>query len=669
MSNDPAPVPQPEARKRRARGIGIAALVTVVALVALLAAIWDWNWFRAPISRMASARLHREVTLAGDLHVSPWGWQPSATLADVRIANPAWAPNGRLATFERITLRTRWLPLLWGRLDILELRLDRPDIKLLADGRGRKTWDFSDGRDQAPLKLPPIRNFSIHDGRIAFRDVARQLEFAGTLNASERLGGRERGFDLTGQGRINAAPFRVLIGGGPLVNIQRDKPYPFSVDVRAGQTTLTAEGSISRPFDFGGFELAGKAQGPDMAALFPLIGVAMPNTPPYALHGRLARQGAMWRVTSLGGRVGDSDLAGGLSVDTAGKRPFLRADLTSNSLDFDDLGALFGGAPAVGPGETASAEQVVMHRSLAAQHRIFPDSHLDVTRIRAMDADVSYAALSVRDAPVKLASLSVRLRLNEGLLRADPLRLDLSKGRVEGVVQLDARKATPVTSLDLKMSNARLEQLIPVQYGGVSPVTGPVAGRAWLSGAGDSLHKAFANADGEVMVVASNGEIRKGFAELLGVNVLKGLGLLLSKDQQTTPIRCAIVRFQARGGVMHTDNLLFDTGPVQVVGQGTVNLDTERVDLNLRGHDKKFRLLRLRAPITVTGPLTAPKPGVDLGSAVAQGGVALGIGALLTPLAALLPFVDAGLAKDANCSAVLVEARQQGVPALHARAR
>ena len=72
---------------------------------------------------------------------------------------------------------------------------------------------------------------------------------------------------------------------------------------------------------------------------------------------------------------------------------------------------------------------------------------------------------------------------------------------------------------------------------------------------------------------------------------------------------------------MHTDNLLLDTGPVQVVGQGTVNLDTERVDLNLRGHDKKFRLLRLRAPITVTGPLTAPKPGVDLGSAVAQGGL------------------------------------------------
>jgi hypothetical protein len=35
-----------------------------------------------------------------------------------------------------------------------------------------------------------------------------------------------------------------------------------------------------------------------------------------------------------------------------------------------------------------------------------------------------------------------------------------------------------------------------------------------------------------------------------------------------------------------------------------------------------------------------------------QGGLAAGLGALLAPLAAVLPFVDAGLAKDANCAAL-----------------
>ena len=71
---------------------------------------------------------------------------------------------------------------------------------------------------------------------------------------------------------------------------------------------------------------------------------------------------------------------------------------------------------------------------------------------------------------------------------------------------------------------------------------------------------------------------------------------------------------------------------------------------------------RVLVPVTAKGPLMAPKMGVDAGGAVAQGGVALGLGALLSPLAVLLPFVDPGLAKDANCSALLAQASQQGAP-------
>jgi hypothetical protein len=38
------------------------------------------------------------------------------------------------------------------------------------------------------------------------------------------------------------------------------------------------------------------------------------------------------------------------------------------------------------------------------------------------------------------------------------------------------------------------------------------------------------------------------------------------------------------------------------------------------------------------------------------------LGALLTPLAALLPFVDPGLAKDANCASLLAAGKAQGAP-------
>lgn len=634
-------------------------LAVLVIAVAILAAVWDWNWFRGPVARYASARMHREVTITGDLRVHPWSWQPSATVDGVHVANPKWAPGGpQMADIDRISVSIRLLPLLAGDLDLRLLRLDRPRVTLYRDLQGRATWDFSDGKKKdEPLRLPPIRNFIINDGQLKVTDAKRKLTFEGSVSAAEQLGAKNQGFELKGQGRLNAQPFTAAIEGGPLLNIDKAKPYPFDADIRAGETYITARGAVPKPFDLGQFYMNTTARGPDLADLYTLIGVALPNTPPYNLHGRLSREEHTWYIKGIGGRVGASDLAGELSVKTGGERPFLKADLKSNSLDFVDLGALFGGKPKhVAPGAPPPKEVV------AAVGRIFPDATLKVDRIRAMDADVTYKAASIRDAPIHLQSGSVRVKLDAGLLRAEPLTLQLPQGQVSGYVQLNARKATPVTNLDLRLSNARLEHVIPVQFGGRIPFSGTLVGRARLTGVGDSVHKAMASADGEVMVVIPNGEVREAVAELAGVDVIKGLGLLLTKNQRTTPIRCGVAHFNAKGGLMTADRLVIDTGPVLITGGGTVNLDTERLSLQAQGRPKEFRLLRLMLPIKLEGPILHPKPGVQAGKAIAQGGVAAALGAVLSPLVALLPFVDPGLAKDANCSALLSDAKSEGAP-------
>jgi uncharacterized protein involved in outer membrane biogenesis len=254
------------------------------------------------------------------------------------------------------------------------------------------------------------------------------------------------------------------------------------------------------------------------------------------------------------------------------------------------------------------------------------------------------------------------VRLDDGVLRADPLAFELPQGSLAGSIQLDARKATPVTSLDMRLANARLEHLVPVHSGGGQPFGGALVGRARLTGAGDSVHKAFGHANGELVVVVPGGEIRQTFAELLGVDVVKGLGLLLSKNQQTTPIRCGVAHFQAANGVFNADQIVLDTGPVLVTGAGSINMDTERMDLKVQGHPKHFQLVRLRAPVTATGPLSHPQIGLQAGGAIAQGGVAVALGVFLSPLAAILPFVDPGLAKDANCGALVAEGGQHGAP-------
>ncbi|HEY9219655.1 MAG TPA: AsmA family protein, partial [Phenylobacterium sp.] len=643
-----------------------ALLALLAAAIALFIYLWDWNYLRGPISRYATDKLGRPVAITGDLDVDIFTWNPSATVHGLTVGDPAWRAGGKGKTADvgAITGQIKLMPLLKGDVMIQRLELDKPQVNLFRDAQGRATWDFKKPGEQEkkePFRMPPVRSFVINDGVVNVRDEKRDFTFKGHINAREDMGGR-RGFELRGDGTMNRAPFRALVTGGPLINIQPDETYPFDADIRSGATHVTAKGGIPRPFDLGQFHMDLTATGPDMADIYDLTGLAVPNTPPYTVRGRLVRDEFMYRVTGLRGRVGDSDLSGRLSVDTEPERPMLRGALVSNKLDFDDLGAVFGGAPKTGPGETASAGQKVMANNLAAQQRIFPDATLKVDRMRAMDADVTFRATTIFDAPMKLRSGKVHVTLDNALLRADDLVLGLPKGSVTGDVSLNARGKVPVTALDLRLNGARLEDLVPTKISSRAGLTGGFSGRIKLTGAGDSVHKAMDNANGEAMVVVPNGTIREAFAELLGINVTKALGLLMTKDMSQTPIRCGVAHFNASGGVLTANNIVFDTGPVLATGSGTIDLGTERMAFRIKGHGKEFRLVRLLAPITLTGPIRSPKPGIEPGAAIAQGGIAVALGALVNPLAAILPFIDPGLAKDANCSALIASGGTAGVP-------
>ena len=668
----PPPIPRsveaPRAPRRRHPLVWVGGVLgaLVLALVLMLILI-DWNWLRGPIGRYASARTGRTVEIAGDLDVTLFSWNPSATINGLRIGNPKWAGPGRMAEVEQVTAQVRLLPLLKGEVLMPRLEVRRPTLKLLRDAQGRASWDFSNGRKtEKPFHMPPVQRFVIQDGKIDFVDQKRGLRLKGVVNANERLGGRVRGFELKGQGSLNGNPFLLSVTGGPLLNIDRDRPYPFNADIRSGPTRVIAVGEAPKPFDLGQLRMNLNASGPDMEELYDLTGLAFPNTPPYRLHARLVRDGQQYRLTGIGGRVGDSDLAGAVSVDAASDRPFVRADLSSRRLDFDDLAAVFGGAPSTAPGEAASPAQQVVARKLAAEHRIFPDATLKVDRIRSMDAALTYRAASVVDAKVPLRAASVKMTLDKGVLTADPLVFDLPQGALSGRVRLDARGATPATDLDMRLANARLEQLVPARGGG-APLQGSLVGRARLRGTGASVHQTMASADGEVLVVVPGGEIRQAFAELMGVNVVKGLGLLLSKSEQQAPIRCAVAHFQARDGVLTADRIVFDTGPVLGTGSGRIDLGSEKIAFRVQGHPKKPQLVRLAAPVTLSGSLAAPKLGVDTGKAITQGGFAAALATLVSPIAVLLPFVDAGLAKDAQCGALLADAAREGAPVKSAR--
>ena len=652
------PPPEPHDKWRGARwGGGILAAAILLIVVFLL--LFDWDWLRGPIARYASAQIHRSVRIDGHLRVHLLTTTPTVRIEGLKIGNPDWAPRQDVAQVEAVTVKARLWPLFRGRLELPLVRFDKPNLALLRDAQGRANWELTPSQPGAkPMKLPAIQNLIIQDGHVKAIDDQRKLTFTGTINARERVapGGGE-GFSLVGEGSLNRRPFTANVWGGPLLNVTPDKPYPFNADVRAGPTHITAKGDITKPFDLGRFGAAISLQGHDLNELYYLTGLALPNTPPYSVKAQLSRDGARFDAKGLAGRIGKSDIEGSVRVEPKDGRRYLTGDLQSRSLDFSDLGSLFG-APSTAATATPAEKAEAM--KMRATGKLLPDSTLQTDRIRTMDADVRYRAQSVKGsgfAPLRAVSLGVKL--DHGVMTLDPIAVDFPQGRLTGNARIDARKDTPFSAVDLRIANLQVANFLP-KSSGPPPVEGTLMARVKLSGAGNTVHKAAAASDGTATAVIPAGQVRQLFAELMGIDATKSLFLLLAKDQTPTPVRCAVAQFDVKNGIMRADRVVFDTGVVIVNGSGQVDLGRETYDLKFQGRPKKFRLVRINAPITISGPLRQPHFGIQPGKAIAQAGIGAALGVVLSPLAAILPFVDPGLAKDANCAGLLADAKAEG---------
>jgi uncharacterized protein involved in outer membrane biogenesis len=667
---------RPRSRYRALKWTGGIILGSLAAIVLVLAFV-DWNMLRRPVGHYMSNRMHREVRLDGDLKVELFSWTPTAEVNGLHIAQPDWttsvkgAAQDAFADIDRLTVSVDLRELLSFHIVLPQLAVEQPRVALLRDTSGHANWIFEEEKNPRPFHLPPIRHFIIRDGRLTVLDQQKKLQFAGTVSSEETdsKSGRQF-FSLIGKGELNRTPFSAEVRGDPLLNVDPDRPYDFDGHVRAGATRIDAKGSLGKPFDLGAFKVTADFAGADLGDLYYLTGLTFPNTPPYHLSGGLTRDGNVFHFSNFGGKLGSSDLHGELTVDATGDKPYLKADIASQQLNFDDLGPLIGAAgPKAQLAKTVvAAPQTTPAARTEATALVLPDTPLNVERLRQMDADVHYRAARVvsQDFPLRVAE--TKLSLKNGVLKLTPVSFAFARGTLNGNVQIDARKDLPVSDIDVHMTGLSLQQFMPAA-GGQPALEGEAVARAKLHGVGNSIHKGASTADGTVSFVVPHGEIRQTFAELLGINVTNALGLLLTGDQSQVDVRCMVAGFQAHNGVLQMNQFAFDTPVVLATGEGSVDLRNEQMRFAVTGHPKKPQLVRLRAPITVSGPLAHPAVGVQAGPAIAQGGIAVGLAALLSPLAAILPFVDPGLGKDTDCGALLAQAQSQGAPVKQAEAQ
>lgn len=614
-------------RHRRAWIVGTASLAIVVALVAAGA----YALARAPgwTAEAVTGVTGRE-TRVESVRID-WSWTPTVQLTGLTIANADWGEADHLLEARSLRIRLRIPPLLEGRFELPEVTVDGGALAIEQRADGEGNWSFSSNPAAAAAaegaepeereEFPSIGRLRITDSTVTIRDAERALSLQGTVaTATGEAGGADE-LELALKGRLAGKPLTVRFRGGSVLMLRTsEQPYPVDLGVEFAETRLELDGTFSDPVAFEGADVRMALSGPNLAEVFPLLGIPAPPSPHYSLEGRLQRDGEVWRFAGMSGRVGDSDLAGDVTVDYRPDTPRLAARLVSRRLRLGDLAPLAG--IQLGDGKDQSSDQ------------LFADEPMEVGGLHAMNMDVELTAERV-EAPAFLPvdALHIRVRVENGRAEAAPLRFGVAGGSIEGVVAVNARSAVPSADADLTFRGLQLAEFFE-STDFYDTMGGEIEGRLYLLGSGRSLAEVMGTATGNAALAMRGGAISGLLVEAAGVDLTEALILVVGEDARI-PIRCAMARLAVEDGRASFDRGIMDTSDSVLYVSGGVDLRNQTVKLVIEAQAKDFSLLDIDAPVHIEGPIADPD-------------FSLGKGAPI-------PFLELGQGEDVPCDEVIEE--------------
>jgi hypothetical protein len=501
------------------------------------------------------------------------------------------------------------------------------------------TFTGAEEGQQKDAALPYLGRLAIKPSPLSYTNAALKLEDVDATVSTEDLAtGKIR---LDGKGRYRGQAFSLKFTGDPLLDLRKQQPYSLDLAAEALQTEARIKGRLMEPLAFKGLDVSLSLKGPDPYVLYPLIDIALPSLPPYSIKGQLARQGSIWKLLDFDGRVGDSDLHGDIEVDTKGERPFLAADLTSNLLDLDDLGGLIGAQP--DPEETASKEQQQKAAVQEQKPTVLPDAPINLEKVNSINASVKFQGKRVQTT-LPMDDVALKFELKNSRMTFKPLNFGVGGGDIRfSTLDLDANGKPVKGEIEVEFSRIDLKHLLK-SFEVADESAGIIGGRAKLWVRGNSLAEFMASADGGLYLLMTGGKFDHLLVELGGLDIAESLGALFGKTRDV-PIECAYADLHARDGQMKLATFVIDTTDTLFALDGAIDFDRERLDVTIKPYPKDISPLSVRGPVHIDGRFKNPEIRPD---EVTVGRITLAaiLGAVATPVAALIPLIETGPGED-----------------------
>ena len=672
-----------------------ASLVVLLAILVLIIVFFDWNRIKPTINNKVSEELHRSFAINGDLSVvwrrelDEGGWRawvpwPHVVAQDLSLGNPDWSKQPLMVTLKRVELRISPLALLAQRVTIPRIDLTEPnaDLQRLADGRANWTFKFDpkDPNAEPSSWVVDIGAIGFDKGHVTLDDqslktqldliidpLGKPIPFSDIVGekaaktAKEKgtapqdyafalkVKGQYHGQKLTGDGKV----------GGLLALQDSTRPFPLQAQVKIADTRVELAGTLTDPLNLGALDLRLKLAGSSLGNLYPLTGVTLPDTPPYATDGHLIAKlhepgGAVFRYEEFNGKIGESDIHGSLAYVASQPRPKLSGSLLSNQLLFADL------APLIGADSNAK-QKARGGESKQPVDKVLPVEEFKTERWRDMDADVEFTGKRiVHSEKLPFNDLYTHLVLTDGMLSLEPLRFGVAGGKLDAQIRLNGRTEPLEGTAKLTARGFKLKQLFPT-FEPMKTSFGELNGDADISGRGNSVAKLLGSANGNLKMLINDGAISRELMELAGLNVGNYVVGRIFGDKEVK-INCAAADFDIKTGLATTRLFVFDTENAIIYIDGTANMTTEQLDLTITPESKGWRLISLRSPLYVRGKFIKPDAGVKAVPLLLRGAGMVALGVIAAPAAGLLALVAPSGGEPNQCAPLLEQMKAGKAP-------
>ena len=393
-------------------------------------------------------------------------------------------------------------------------------------------------------------------------------------------------------------------------------PMPMMLEAQAAGATVTARGTMPPRLSAAGLDMVVSMRAPDLSALSPLAGRALPPAKNLTIDAKVGDAGVKLRGVAVRDLVVASslgDVSGQFTVDWA---PRLTIDgaLTSHTLDLDGLapGGVSGPLPSIWPA-APDAGQVSIPASPppnppTSPGSTMPSGSLPLARLRATDADLNLTVGDLNVAGKRYGDIQAHLQLLDGKLALNPFRAMAPEGAITGGASIDASSDVPPVAVTLR-SPSISAAAVAAAFGYPDTATGTMQVDAQLSGVGQTVQALQDTLTGHLGLAMVNGTVEDSLVEALIGSALDTAGIQ-SFGSGTSQVRCFALKIDFQHGQGSFRALAADTSRLVLDGTGQLDLTTQSADLHLR---PRVRLgpTEVAAPVSLRGPFGQMRASLD----------------------------------------------------------